>query len=66
MLYIQQEYIWAFLFCVLDEKSSVKEVVIFSVSHECNTPHFDTDIDMVVCFFFCFFFNSFCLTCMLY
>lgn len=63
MLYIQQEYIWAFLFCVLDEKSSVEEVVIFSVSHECNTPHFDTDIDMVVCF--CFF-NSFCLTCMLY
>lgn len=62
MLYIQQEYIWVFLFWVLDKKSSVEEVVIFSVSHECNTPHFATDIDMVVCFFF----NSFCLTCMLY
>ncbi len=35
-----------------------------TVSHECNTPHLNTDIDMVVCYyyyysFFNFFYDSF-------
>lgn len=50
---------WMFVLCGV---CSAKEMwFLCTVSHECNTPHVNTDIDMVVCILIAFF-----LTCTLY
>lgn len=44
---------WMFVLCGV---CSAKEMwFLCTVSHECNTPHVNTDIDMVVCILIAFF-----------